>query len=66
MAKQDRTKQLENLYSGRRENSNHDKLIIEDLKKRLHGQLSKNPTKLKKAALLIETWLNEKPKKIKK
>ena len=62
MKKDNRTKNLEHLYAERKENVSHDKLIIEDLKKRLHDQLKNNPQECRKAALIIEAWI-KKPSK---
>ena len=54
--KKNSSEDLKDLFS-------RDKLIIEELKKRLHDQLSQNPAKAKKAALIIENWLKKKPSK---
>ncbi len=53
--KRTQSENLKNLYQ------DNDKLIIEDLKKRLHDQLSRNPAMAKKAAIIIENWIIKKP-----
>jgi len=40
-----------------------EKTTIEALKKRLNDLLAKDPKACKKAALIIESWLHQKPKK---
>ncbi len=45
------------------ETNPHDKQIVESHIKRLNDRLQKDPQLVKKAALVIEQWLNTKPGK---
>ncbi|MBY0518538.1 MAG: hypothetical protein K2P81_16620 [Bacteriovoracaceae bacterium] len=38
-----------------------DKKIVEDLKQKLNGLLERDPKMARKAALIIEQWLRQKP-----
>ncbi len=40
-----------------------DKMIIEELKRRLNDHIQKDPKLAKKAALILESWLHLMPKK---
>jgi hypothetical protein len=41
--------------------SAQDKKIVEDLKQKLNGLLERDPKMARKAALIIEQWLRQKP-----
>lgn len=43
-----------------RENNLRDKRIIEALRERLNEKLFKDPVACKKAALILENWINKK------
>ena len=51
---------LKNLFPDNRENNLRDKRIIEALTKRLNEKLLKNPQDCKKAAMILENWINKK------
>lgn len=48
-----KTAELPNLY---------EKKIVETLRERLNDKIQKDPKLAKKAALIIEQWINKKPK----
>jgi hypothetical protein len=55
---------LKKLYpEGKSDPTLHDKQIIEALKKRLNDRLSSDESLCKKAALILENWIKQKPKK---
>lgn len=42
--------------------SEHDKQIVEALRKRLNDRIQNDPVVCKKAAMILESWLNPKKK----
>lgn len=48
--------------AGKQDNSLQDKKLIEALRERLNNKIQKDPKLAKKAALILEQWLNKKPK----
>jgi hypothetical protein len=48
--------------AGKQENSLQDKKIIEALRERLNNKIQNDPKLARKAALILEQWLNKKPK----
>jgi hypothetical protein len=57
------TSSLKNLYAGASEKQNENKKAVETLIKRLNDKLASDPAACKKAALVLENWLHQKPKK---
>lgn len=60
-------KELGQLYTSRKDESSqtqtlHEKKLIEALRERLNEQL-KDPQKAKKAAIILESWINSKKNK---
>ena len=51
---------LKKLYPESQENNLRDKKIIEALKQRLNEKISSDPKLVKKAALILESWINKK------
>ncbi len=51
------------IWEPKKENNLQDKKNIESLIQRLNTKITSNPQLAKKAALILEKWLNEKPKK---
>jgi hypothetical protein len=54
--------QLAKMFEKPQDNT-QDKKIIEELIKRLNDRILKDPQTCKKAALILENWLQQKPKK---
>jgi hypothetical protein len=48
--------------AGKQDNSLQDKKIIEALRERLNNKIQNDPKLARKAALILEQWLNKKPK----
>ena len=53
--------ELAKLFSDGKDQTLQDKKLIEALKKRLNEKLQ-DPKLAKKAALILESWINQKPK----
>jgi len=51
------------IWEPKKDSNSNDKKIIESLIGRLNEKIQKNPTIAHKAALIIENWLKQKPKK---
>ncbi len=51
---------LKKLYPENQENNLRDKRIIEALRERLNEKLLNDPKAVKKAALILENWINKK------
>ena len=61
-AKKMRPEEFQKLYL-EAQNNLHEKKVVESLKKKLNDRISKDPKLQKKAALIIEDWLNKKTKR---
>jgi hypothetical protein len=48
--------------AGKQDNSLQDKKTIEALRERLNNKIQNDPKLARKAALILEHWLNKKPK----
>lgn len=51
------------IWESRKDNNLHDKQVVDSLKTRLNDLILKDPKMAKKAALILENWLKQKPKK---
>lgn len=51
------------IWEPKKDSNLHDKKIIESLIQRLNEKIQKDPTLAHKAALIIENWLKQNPKK---
>jgi hypothetical protein len=58
-----KTSELEKLYSEGKNQNLHDKNIIETLKERLNKKFLSDEQSVKKAALILSSWINQKAKK---
>ena len=58
-----KTSDLEKLFSEGKQQNLHDKKIVETLIERLNKKISSDNKTSKKAALIIESWIHQKPKK---
>ena len=58
-----KTSELEKLYSEGKNQNLHDKNFIETLKERLNKKILSDEQLAKKAALILSSWINQKPKK---
>lgn len=51
------------IWEPKKDSNLHDKKIIESLIQRLNEKIQNDPALTHKAALIIENWLKEKPRK---
>jgi hypothetical protein len=51
------------IWEPKKDSNLHDKKIIESLIQRLNDKIQKDPNLTRKAALIIENWLKQNPKK---
>ncbi len=51
------------IWEPKKDSNLHDKKIIESLIQRLNDKIQKDPALAQKAALIIENWLKQIPKK---
>jgi hypothetical protein len=58
-----KTSELEKLFSEGKNQNLHDKNIIETLKERLNKKFLTSDESCKKAAQILSSWINQKPKK---
>jgi hypothetical protein len=58
-----KTSELEKLFSEGKNQNLHDKNFIETLRERLNKKFLSDEQSVKKAALILSSWINQKPKK---
>jgi flagellar basal body-associated protein FliL len=58
-----RSSELRKLFSEKNDQNLHDKKTIEALRQRLNEKIQNDPKLGRKAALILESWINKSPKK---
>ena len=50
------------IWENQKDSNLHDKKVVESLRERLNDKIMRDPAMAKKAALILESWINKKKK----